>query len=72
MNSIKTEMRIQELSLSVRTRNCLGGRGIEYVSDLAEWTAKDIHNINGLGADSFFELLNALAKHQLVLFKPES
>ncbi len=72
MDSIKTEMRIRELNLNSRTQNCLGGVGILYVRDLAGWTAKEIYAINGLGTDSLFELLNALARHHLVLFKSES
>ncbi len=72
MDSIKTEMHIRELNLNSRTQNCLRGAGILYVKDLVEWTVKEIYAIDGLGIDSFFELLNALARHHLVLFKSES
>ena len=72
MNSIRTEMRIRELNLNTRTQNCLRGAGILYVKDLVGWTVKEIYAIDGLGTDSFFELLNALARHHLVFFKSES
>ena len=72
MDSIKTEMHIRELNLNSLTQNCLRGAGILYVRDLVEWTVKEIYAIEGLGTDSLFELLNALARHHLVLFKSES
>ena len=72
MDSIKTEMHIRELNLNSRTQNRLRGAGILYVRDLVEWTVKEIYAIEGLGTDSLFELLNALARHHLVLFKSES
>ena len=72
MDSIKTEMHIRELNLNSRTQNCVRGTGILYVKDLVEWTVKEIYAIEGLGTASLFELLNALARHHLVLCKSVS
>ena len=51
---------IDELNLSVRTRNCLIRHGVTTVGELSDMSNEDITRVRGMGATGLREIINKL------------
>ena len=63
----KPRAKIEDLDLSLRTRNALVGAGIYYLSDLMNYTHGEIMEIEGLSKVSFIDLLDRLSAHEYTI-----
>lgn len=61
------EKPIEDLELTIRSRNCLHGKGLYKVSQLIEYTELDLLQIEGLGKKSLNEIKDVLAEKGLTL-----
>lgn len=57
------EVSVEDLELSVRSYNCLKRAGVNFVSDMKEWTLDDLMNVRNLGRRSADEIMTALLSH---------
>lgn len=72
VNTLSSEIKvmpIEELDLSVRAFNCLKRAGIDTISDLIQWSEKDISRIRNMGKRSFEEIIAKLASYGVELPK---
>ena len=61
---------LKEWPLSIRTRNCLSNKGIEFVGDLISYSKKELLNMKNFGRKSFNEIEPFLEKNSLSLGTP--
>ncbi len=62
-NTVKLELPIEDLDLSVRSYNCLKRAGIHTIQDLAEKDEEDMAKIRNLGKKSLKEIKDKLAQY---------
>jgi len=62
-----TEMRINEMELSTRIINCLNGVGVDTIGDLYNSTGRQLRDIYGFGARSYWELYDTLDNYGFTL-----
>ena len=69
VDTVATDIAIEDLELSIRTSNCLKAMKLKTVGDLLECTEKDLLAIRNFGRKSLWELTDLLAGYGLHLKK---
>lgn len=67
--SEKKDIRIEDLNLSIRSYSCLKRAGVNYVSDVKDWTVEDFMKVRRLGQKSMEEIIGSLKEHGIDIRK---
>ena len=67
--SEKKDIRIEDLDLSIRSYSCLKRAGVNYVSDVKDWTVEDFMKVRRLGQKSMEEIIGSLKEHGIDIRK---